>query len=99
MVDSNVRKVQHPAGGVVGEIRVRDGDRVEAGDIVVRLDDTITRANLQVVTKQLDELTVRGARLKAERDGATSLNVPPALHSRQGEPELAELLAGERTLV
>ena len=43
VVDSNVKKVQHPTGGVVGEVRVRDGDRVKAGDIVVRLDDTVTR--------------------------------------------------------
>ena len=46
VVESNVKKVQHPTGGVVGEIRARDGDRVKAGDIVVRLDETITRANL-----------------------------------------------------
>ena len=38
VVDSNVKKVQHPTGGVVGEVRVRDGDTVKAGDIVVRLD-------------------------------------------------------------
>src|ERR671921_2132122 len=54
VVDSHVKKVQHPTGGVVGEIRVRDGDRVNAGDLVVRLDETITRANLAVVTKGLD---------------------------------------------
>src|SRR5262245_21558644 len=56
VVDSNVKKVQHPTGGVVGEIRVRDGDKVAAGDLVMRLDDTVTRANLGVVTSQLDEL-------------------------------------------
>ena len=41
VVDSNVKKVQHPTGGVVGELHVRDGKRVIAGDIVVRLDDTV----------------------------------------------------------
>lgn len=46
VVESNVKKVQHPTGGVVGEVRARDGDRVKAGDIVVRLDDTVTKANL-----------------------------------------------------
>ena len=51
VVDSNVKKVQHPTGGIVGELRVRDGDRVKVGDIVVRLDDTVTRANLAIVTK------------------------------------------------
>jgi HlyD family secretion protein len=45
VVDSNVKKVQHPTGGIVGEIFVRDGDRVAAGDLLLRLDDTITRAS------------------------------------------------------
>ena len=44
VVESNVKKVQHPTGGVIGEIRVRDGDKVAAGDLLLRLDDTITRA-------------------------------------------------------
>lgn len=68
VVDSNVKKVQHPTGGVVGEIRVKDGDRVNVGDLVMRLDETVTRANLGVITKQLDELAIRQARLAAERD-------------------------------
>src|SRR5262252_5794647 len=46
VVDSNVKKVQHPTGGVVGELRVRDGVHVRAGDLLIRLDETITRANL-----------------------------------------------------
>ena len=61
--------MQHPTGGIVGELRVRDGDRVKHGDIVVRLDDTVTRANLAIVTKGLDELSARKARLESERDG------------------------------
>src|ERR1022692_99457 len=50
VVDSNIKKVQHPTGGIVGEVRVRDGDRVKAGDILVRLDDTVTASNLAIVT-------------------------------------------------
>jgi membrane fusion protein, type I secretion system len=53
VVDSNVKKVQHPTGGIVGELRVRDGYRVKEGDIVVRLDETQTKANLLIVTKSL----------------------------------------------
>ena len=98
VVDSNVKKVQHLAGGIAGEIRVRDGDTVNAGDLVLRLDETITRANLQVITKQLDELAVRQARLRAERDGTETMQIPRALIGRQGEPEVDEMLAGERTL-
>ena len=49
MVDTNVKKVQHPTGGIVGELRVREGDRVKEGDLLIRLDETVTRANLQIV--------------------------------------------------
>ena len=45
VVDSNVKKVQHPTGGVVGKLNVQDGDRVKAGDILVQLDDTVTRVD------------------------------------------------------
>src|ERR1051325_8364949 len=74
VVETNVKKVQHPTGGVVGELRVRDGDTVKAGDVVIRLDDTITRANLAVVLKGLDELAARQNREEAERDGGDSPN-------------------------
>ncbi|MFL5334055.1 MAG: biotin/lipoyl-binding protein, partial [Geminicoccaceae bacterium] len=69
VVESDVKKVQHPTGGVIGELRVRDGDQVKAGDVVVRLDDTQTRANLAIVTKGLDEFGARQAREEAEQDG------------------------------
>ena len=80
VVDTNIKKVQHPTGGVVGEVRVRDGDRVKAGDVVVRLDETVTRANLSIVTKGLNELAARKARLEAERDGARCDQVPGRAH-------------------
>src|SRR6202012_2661406 len=67
VVESNVKKVQHPTGGVVGEVRAHDGDVVKAGDVVVRLDDTVTKASLAIVTKNLDGLWARAARLEAEQ--------------------------------
>lgn len=69
VVDGNVKKIQHRAGGIVGEILVRNGTRVGQGDLLIRMDDTITRANLAIVTKQIDQLTARRLRLVAERDG------------------------------
>ncbi len=98
IVDTYIKKVQHPTGGVIQEIRIKDGDRVRAGDLLIRLDETVTRANLQVITKQLDELEGRQARLKAERDGATEMVMPLSLMARHDEPEIQEILQGERTL-
>jgi membrane fusion protein, type I secretion system len=98
VVDTNVKKVQHPSGGVVGELRVRDGKRVNAGDVVVRLDDTVTRANLAIVVKGLDELASRQARLEAERDDIEQIEFPNALLARADNPDVARVIAGERKL-
>jgi HlyD family secretion protein len=98
VVDSNVKKVQHPTGGIVGEVMVRDGDRVKQGDIVVRLDDTVTRANLAIVTKGLDELTARKARLQSERDGGDTVHFSAELLARSKDTEVAAILEGERKL-
>ena len=98
VVDRHVKKVQHPTGGVVGDILARDGDRVRSGDIVIRLDETVARANLAMVSKSLDELAARQGRLEAERDGMEQVSFPPALNGRLDEPELANLIRGERHL-
>jgi HlyD family secretion protein len=98
VVASNVKKVQHPTGGVVGHIYVKNGDKVKAGDLLVRLDETVTRANLAVITRQLDELIGRRSRLRAERDDAKSIAFPPELVSRAGDPEVDQILAGEKKL-
>ena len=98
VVDSNVKKVQHPTGGVVGEIRVRDGARVKAGDVVLRLDATVTQANVAIITKSLQELTVRRARLLAEQSSAVEIAFPDALIAAAGDADVAVLIAGERRI-
>src|SRR5262249_26044808 len=98
LVDTHVKKVQHPTGGIVGELRVRDGDRVHAGDIVVRLDETVTRANLAIVTKGLDELMARKARLEAERDGWAAIVFPAQLAAGANDPYRAAAMDSERKL-
>src|SRR5215213_6963686 len=99
VVDSNVKKVQHPSGGIVGELRAKDGDRVRAGDIVVRLDDTVTRANLAIVTKGLNELMARKARLESERDGVNTVTFSADLLARAAnDPDIAAIVDGERKL-
>jgi HlyD family secretion protein len=98
VVDSNLRKVQHPTGGVIGEILARDGDHVKAGDVLVRLDATVTRANLAIVVKGLDEMRARKARLEAERDNAVQVAFPPELTRRLGDPDVEHIVTGERRL-
>jgi HlyD family secretion protein len=98
VVDSNVKKVQHPTGGVVGELLVKEGDRVQQGDVVVRLDGTQARSSLAVVNKALDELAARQARNEAERDGDKSVTFPADLVERKDDPEVARLMSGEQRL-
>jgi HlyD family secretion protein len=98
VVDGSVKKVQHPTGGVVGELLVREGDQVSQGDVLIRLDETVTRANLLVIVRQLDELFGRKARLETERDGGGTLDVPPELSGRMSDPEVARVVASEQKL-
>jgi HlyD family secretion protein len=98
VVNSRVQEVQHPTGGIVADILARNGQYVQAGDVLVRLDETVTRANLAIISKALDELTVRKARLAAERSDANTMAFPADLLRRQAEPEIAQLLEGERRL-
>jgi HlyD family secretion protein len=98
VVDSNVKKVQHPTGGVVGELLAHDGDHVKEGQVLLRLDETVTRANLAIVTKGLTELYSRKARLAAERDGADSVAVPRELAQNVNDPDVKEAFNSERKL-
>ncbi|TPK56096.1 HlyD family type I secretion periplasmic adaptor subunit [Mesorhizobium sp. B2-4-19] len=98
VVESNIKKVQHLTGGTIGGIFAQDGDHVRAGDVVARLDDTLTRANLQIISEDLDRTTARLARLEAERQGLPEMQLPSSLQERMGDPELAALVRGERTL-
>jgi HlyD family secretion protein len=83
---------------VVGELLVRDGSKVKAGDVLIRLDDTQTRANLSIVVNSLNELAARQARDEAERDGANTITFPPDLLARERDPQVAHAVDGERRL-
>jgi HlyD family secretion protein len=98
VVESNVKKVQHPTGGVVGEVRAHDGDLVKAGDILVRLDDTVTRASLAIVTKNLDAAYARAARLEAEQRGIDHINFPMQVLDRTNDPDVNNLMRSEMKL-
>jgi HlyD family secretion protein len=100
VVETDVKKVQHPTGGVVGELLAREGQRVAAGDVLIRLDETQTRANLDIVLKAMDELSARRARDEAERDGLKTITFPPDLVARiDTDPTVARLIDGESRLL
>lgn len=99
VVESSVKKVQHPAGGVVGALLVHEGSVVKAGDIVLKLDDTVARANLAIIQSNLNEALIREARLIAERDGLKTFDMPARLVSRAADPAIQQKLAAELRLL
>jgi HlyD family secretion protein len=98
VVESSVKKVQHPDGGIVGQIFVKEGNVVKEGDVLIRLDDTMTRSSLGATRSQLDEASAREARLLAERDGDESVTFPPEMMSRVHEPVMAAAVRGQEKL-
>ena len=98
-VESLRQVVQHPQGGVVGEIMVKEGDRVEAGDVLIRFDDTMLRSELATVNGQLNEILSRRARLIAERDDADTLSFDPELLDvAKTSPDVKALIDGQARL-
>lgn len=94
-VESYVREIAHPFGGVAAEIVVRDGDEVKAGDLLIRLDDTVAGASAEFSGLSLDQLLAREARLRAVRDGAGGIAFPAELTGRADEPGIARMMADE----
>jgi HlyD family secretion protein len=99
MVEGHVKTVQHLSGGIVGEIAVREGSEVAAGDLLIRLDQTMARANLEIILHELTAERARLARLKALRDGADGIVFPDdLLAARVSDPSVADTLEGEAKL-
>jgi HlyD family secretion protein len=95
-VESSVKRIQHKEGGIVGDVLVREGDRVQAGQVLARLDSTVVGANDRVVAGQLYQLEARKWRLEAERDRRGDLAVPSNLATTG---ELQPIVAAERRLM
>ncbi|MEM6480217.1 MAG: HlyD family type I secretion periplasmic adaptor subunit [Pseudomonadota bacterium] len=99
-VDQNRQVVQHPDGGVVDEINVDEGDVVEAGQVLVRLDPSSLRSQLSITESQLFELIARRGRLEAERDGREVIEFDDLLvETAAGNPDVADLIAGQERLI
>ena len=98
-VESSLKPIQHTTGGLVGEILVRDGDHVTAGDVLLRFDRTSTAATLAIVDAQLDELLARRARLQAEVNGDSEVTFPLELVAKgKTTPELQKNMDDQRSL-
>lgn len=88
-VESKAKEVAHPEGGIVGDIFVRDGVRVEAGQVLLTLDQTVQKANVSLITNQISELKLQKLRLEAEISNKHRINFPAQLQAEvQQNPDL-----------
>ncbi|MEL7091510.1 MAG: HlyD family type I secretion periplasmic adaptor subunit [Pseudomonadota bacterium] len=98
-VDQNRQVVQHPDGGVVAEIAVKEGDVVEAGALLLQLDVTHMQTQLSIVESQLYEFMARRGRLEAERDDADTISFDPEVITVSADrDDVRELIAGQQNL-
>lgn len=96
--DGSRRIVQHPEGGVVSEVLVKEGDFVRQGQVLVRLDQVQARTSAEMSTAAVDTLTAMIARLEAEQAGAPKIAFPASLTGRANDPAVTQLMNTESRL-
>ena len=99
VVDSNKKSVQHLEGGIVKELLVRDGDRVKAGDILIRLDPTQIAAQMNQLQMEHFSRLARIARLTAEQEGRRDIAFPAELTAAGDDAAVASLMASQQALL
>jgi HlyD family secretion protein len=100
VVEGSVKKVQHPTGGVVGKLLVKEGQRVTEGELLMSLDDTATRAQLSIVDNDLTAFRIRQSRLVAERDEVSAMEVPTDLtDAAKRDTNIRKIIESERRLL
>jgi HlyD family type I secretion membrane fusion protein len=97
-VEGNRKAVQHLEGGIVRELRVQEGDRVTAGQVLLVLDDTQARGAVELLSQQHVELRVHQARLLSEQAEAASMQLPDDVRARMQEPEVARIAQAQAAL-
>lgn len=98
VVAGNRKAVQHQAGGTIQDILVREGERVQAGQVLVRMRDEQLASQADISQVQLLAAQATEARLIAERDGRRRLQFPPPLDAARGDPQVASLLTAQEQL-
>jgi len=97
-VESSRKTIQHLEGGIIKEILANEGDRIEAGQILVQFDDTYSRAQLDLLQGRYAAAQALQARLLAEREGREDIAFPDELLGRANDPAIGEMIAGQKDL-
>lgn len=97
-VESSRKRIDHPNGGLVEEILVRDGQSVKAGHALIMLNETQSKSALDATLSQYRTALSTLARLHAERSGAPAIAFAPELAAAAGEPEVAAVMRAQEDL-
>jgi HlyD family type I secretion membrane fusion protein len=97
-VESKRKTVQHLEGGIIDKILVKAGDKVKAGQILIRLDDTMAKAKLDLLQGRMNSALALEARLKTEREGKTKIDFPDSLIANKDDPRIAEVITGQKNI-
>ena len=97
-VASNRKTIQHLEGGIIKNLLVKEGDTVTGGQILIQLDDTQSRARLDLLRSRYDKLMATEARLEAEQALVPGIRFPESLTARRDQPQVAKILNAEKAL-
>ena len=97
-VEASRKTLRARDGGIVREIHVREGDRVQAGQLLLRFDDTVAQAQVDVLSQQYDNIRMQQARFRAEVNGTRSVATPPELLERMSDPRVSQIVNNELLL-
>lgn len=95
-VETQVKEISHPFGGVAADILVENGSRVKKGQVLIRLDSKVSGAAARFTGLSLDQLLAREARLRSIQSGAEAVRFPAELQARASDPQIAAILEDER---
>lgn len=94
--ESRIKRVAHPTGGVIAEIHVKDGDRVEEGDLLMRLATDVSAVRAEFSERSLAQLLAQRARLRAEVEDRPTIRFPAELLEDTSEEARAAMAAEQR---
>ncbi|WP_339633254.1 HlyD family type I secretion periplasmic adaptor subunit [uncultured Sneathiella sp.] len=97
-VEGNRKSIQHLEGGIVSEIKVKDGDVVKQGDVLIVLDELQSKASTEIVRSRYATALAQKARLVAERDELAEIEFPEWLMERKDEPNIREAMQGQENI-
>jgi protease secretion system membrane fusion protein len=96
-IDTKRKAVQHPTGGIIKEMLVREGDQVQEGQLLMRLDEVTARANYESIRQHYLGLRAVQGRLLAEQTGSNTIAFHPDLQGASQDPQIrSQILAQEQ---